>query len=142
MNEDPTRIMGSGDGPERRRPPRGRPPQQRPRGNMRLVVALMGAVIAGLLIALFVVSCSGGTETVTVTTEPEYVTPTQPVSPGHEENETPEEETENEAEGSEEEETGGIEELEPEEGGTEEVLPEEEGGLGLEEEEGGGVEAP
>jgi phage tail tape-measure protein len=148
MNEDPTRIMSSGDGPERRRPPRGRPPQQHPpRGNMRLVVAVMGAVIFGLLIALLVGSCSGGTTTVTVTTEPEYIEPTQPFTPGNEETETPaeEKEAEEEAEGAEGE-TGGIEETELEEGlegGVEEVVPEEEGGVEevVPEEEGGGVSA-
>ncbi len=142
MNEDPTRIMSSGGGRERRRPSGGRPPQ-RPHGNVRLLIALMGAVIFGLLIALFVVSCSGGgTETVTITTEPEYVEPKQPVSPGNEEKETPAEEEEHKAEAEVEElenETGGLEEggLEGEEGleggGIEEVAPEEP--------EGGGVPA-
>ena len=65
MNEDPTRLMGYDDEPPRRR----RPPQHQPHGNLRLVVAVMGAVIFGLLIALLV-SCGGGeTETVTVTKE-------------------------------------------------------------------------
>lgn len=65
MNEDPTRLMNYGDEPPRRR----RPPQQKPKGNLRLVVAIMGAVIFGLLIALLV-SCGGGeTKTVTQTTE-------------------------------------------------------------------------
>src|ERR1700761_4879085 len=65
MNEDPTRLMDYGDEPPRRR----RPPQQKPKGNLRLVVAIMGAVIFGLLIALLV-SCGGGeTKTVTETTE-------------------------------------------------------------------------
>src|ERR1044072_7237187 len=65
MNEDPTRLMNYGDEPPRRR----RPPQQKPKGNLRLVVAIMGAVIFGLLIALLV-SCGGGeTKTVSQTTE-------------------------------------------------------------------------
>ena len=65
MNEDPTRLMDYGDEPPRRR----RPPQQKPKGNLRLVVAIMGAVIFGLLIALLV-SCGGGeTKTVTETME-------------------------------------------------------------------------
>ena len=42
-----TRLMNYGDEPPRRR----RPPQQKPKGNLRLVVAIMGAVIFGLLIA-------------------------------------------------------------------------------------------
>ena len=152
MAEDPTRIMRSGGGPERR-PPRGRPPQK-PHGNQRLVIAVMGAVIFGLLIALFVGSCSGGgTETVTITTEPEYIEPNQPASPGNEETETPAEEAEAEAEA--EAETGGVEseegeeptefELEPEgvieeptpeelEGGGEEATPEEQPGGGFESE--------
>ena len=65
MNEDPTRLMDYGDEPPRRR----RPPPPKPKGNLRLVVAIMGAVIFGLLIALLV-SCGGGeTKTVTQTTE-------------------------------------------------------------------------
>jgi hypothetical protein len=137
MNEDPTRIMGPGDGPERRR----RPPQHQPRGNLRLVVAIMGAVIFGLLIALLV-SCGGGeTKTVTETTE---ITKEVPATSSQEKGTG-----EKEAEGSEgeeaeegEEATGGIEgeeplegieegaieEVAPEEGAVEEVAPEEEGG--------------
>ena len=58
-------MMSYDDEPPRRR----RPPQQKPKGNLRLVVAIMGAVIFGLLIALLV-SCGGGeTKTVTETTE-------------------------------------------------------------------------
>lgn len=60
MNEDPTRLMDYGDEPPRRR----RPPQQ-PKGNLRLVVLVMGVVIFGLLIGL-ISSCGGG-ETKTVT---------------------------------------------------------------------------
>ena len=141
MNEDPTRLMNYGDEPPRRR----RPPQK-PKGNLRLVVAIMGAVIFGLLIALLV-SCGGGeTKTVTQTTE---ITREVPAT-GSQEKGTGEEE-EGEEEGSEgeegvelEEETGGIEGEEEfegvpeEEGGEiEEIVPEEE----VFEEEGGGVEA-
>ncbi len=61
MAEDPTRIMGPDDDYERRR----RPPQK-PHGNMRLVVAIMGAVIFGLFIALLVSGGGGETKTVTV----------------------------------------------------------------------------
>jgi hypothetical protein len=52
--------MDYGDEPPRRR----RPPQQ-PKGNLRLVVLVMGVVIFGLLIGL-ISSCGGG-ETKTVT---------------------------------------------------------------------------
>jgi hypothetical protein len=144
MNEDPTRLMNYGDEPPRRR----RPPQQKPKGNLRLVVAVMGAVIFGLLIALLV-SCGGGeTKTVTQTTE---IT-REVEAKGTPENGTGEgEESEEEgAEGEEPEEgeeslegTGGIEEapegeetfegtpegeieVAPEE---EEFVPEEEGGI-------------
>src|SRR5262249_40517532 len=61
MAEDPTRIMRPDDGYQRRRPP-----QQKPHGNMRLVVAIMGAVIFGLFIALLVSGGGGETKTVTV----------------------------------------------------------------------------
>jgi hypothetical protein len=64
MAEDPTRIMRPDDGYERRRPP-----QQKPHGNLRLVVAIMGAVIFGLFIALLVSGGGGETKTVTVTKE-------------------------------------------------------------------------
>jgi hypothetical protein len=146
MNEDPTRLMGYGDEPPRRR----RPPQNQPRGNLRLVVAVMGAVIFGLLIALLV-SCGGG-ETKTVT-ETKVVTQEVPAT-GSQEKGTGEGEEEGEegvegAEGEEsvegEEETGGIEGEEtfegvPEEeieGGEIEEVPEEE----IIEPEGGGVGA-
>jgi hypothetical protein len=140
MNEDPTRLMSYGDEPPRRR----RPPQQKPKGNLRLVVAIMGAVIFGLLIALLV-SCGGGeTKTVTETTE---ITREVPATSSQEkEGEAGEEEgSEGEEEGVEGEETGGIEGEEgfegieegAEEGGEIEGLPEAEGL----EEEGGGVEA-
>jgi hypothetical protein len=147
MNEDPTRLMGYGDEPPRRR----RPPQQKPKGNLRLVVAIMGAVIFGLLIALLV-SCGGGeTKTVTQTTE---ITREVPATGSQEKGTGEGEESEEEgAEGEEgEEETGGIEleegaegeeafegvPGEEEEGGEiEEIVPEEE----IFEEEGGGVEA-
>jgi|SRR6185503_829467 len=142
MNEDPTRLMDYGDEPPRRR----RPPQQKPKGNLRLVVAIMGAVIFGLLIALLV-SCGGGeTKTVTQTTE---ITREVPAKGSSEEKETGEEESEEGVEGEEGEEgTGGIELEEgvegeetfegvPEEGGEIEEVPEEE----FFEEEGGGVEA-
>lgn len=143
MNEDPTRLMGYDDEPPRRR----RPPHQ-PRGNLRLVVAIMGAVIFGLLIALLV-SCGGG-ETKTVT-ETKVVTHEVPAT-GSQEKGTGEEEAEG-AEGEEaeegEEETGGIEGEETfegveEEGGeVEEIAPEEEGAIEevAPEEEGGGVGA-
>src|SRR6185312_7411644 len=130
MNEDPTRLMDYGDEPPRRR----RPPQQKPKGNLRLVVAIMGAVIFGLLIALLV-SCGGGeTKTVTETTE---ITREVPAT-GSQEKGTGEEEGEEGTEGEEgaelEEETGGIEGEEtfegvPEEeieGGEIEEVPEEE----------------
>jgi hypothetical protein len=137
--------MGYDDEPPRRR----RPPQQ-PRGNLRLVVAIMGAVIFGLLIALLV-SCGGGeTKTVTETTEITREVPatgSQEKGTGEGEAEGSEGEESEEAEG----ETGGIEGEEAfegvegeEEGVIEEVAPEEEGGIeevAPEEEEGGGVEA-
>jgi hypothetical protein len=145
MNEDPTRLMNYGDEPPRRR----RPPQQKPKGNLRLVVAIMGAVIFGLLVALLV-SCGGGeTKTVTQTTE---VTREVPAT-GSQEKGTGEEEAEGEGEegveGEEEPElegeTGGVEgeeaEIAPEEEGAgeiEEIAPEEEV---FPEEEGGGVPA-
>ena len=123
MNEDPTRLMDYGDEPPRRR----RPPQHKPKGNLRLVVAIMGAVIFGLLIALLV-SCGGGeTKTVTETMEITREIP----SKSSEEKESGEKEAEGEeGEGAEESaeeqelreieeaeaaeaETGGIEETEP-----------------------------
>jgi hypothetical protein len=144
MNEDPTRLMDYGDEPPRRR----RPPQHKPKGNLRLVVAIMGAVIFGLLIALLV-SCGGGeTKTVTETMEITREIPakgSEEKGAGEEEGEEGEEAEEG-AEG--EEETGGIELEEgaegeetfegvPEEEGEIEEVPEEE----FFEEEGGGVEA-
>jgi hypothetical protein len=141
MNEDPTRLMNYGDEPPRRR----RPPQK-PKGNLRLVVAIMGAVIFGLLIALLV-SCGGGeTKTVTETTEitrevPAKETPEKGTGEG-EESEEGEEGSEEEGEegtggseleeGVEEEPFEGVPEVE-EEGAIEEVAPEEE----VFEEEGG-----
>jgi hypothetical protein len=144
MNEDPTRLMNYGDEPPRRR----RPPQK-PKGNLRLVVAIMGAVIFGLLIALLV-SCGGGeTKTVTQTTE---ITREAPATGSEEKGTGEEEEGEEEGtegeegiEGESEEETGGTEagegegeieivpegEVEEEAAPEEEVFPEE-----------GGVEAP
>src|SRR4051812_43630740 len=107
MNEDPTRMMNYGDEPPRRR----RPPQK-PKGNLRLVVAIMGAVIFGLLIALLV-SCGGGeTKTVTETTEitrevPATGSQEKGTGEGEEEGEGEEGAEEESAEG--EEETGGIE---------------------------------
>ena len=53
--------MRPDDGYERRRPP-----PQKPHGNLRLVVAIMGAVIFGLFIALLVSGGGGETKTVTV----------------------------------------------------------------------------
>jgi hypothetical protein len=145
MNEDPTRLMNYGDEPPRRR----RPPQQKPKGNLRLVVAIMGAVIFGLLIALLV-SCGGGeTKTVTETTEITREVPatgSQEKGTGEEEGEEGEEEGAEGEEGIEgEEETGGTEAGEGEgeieilpEGEEEEFVPEEEEFL---EPEGGGVGA-
>jgi hypothetical protein len=143
MNEDPTRLMNYGDEPPRRR----RPPQQKPKGNLRLVVAIMGAVIFGLLIALLV-SCGGGetktvTQTTTITREIE-AKGSQEKGTGEEGEEEAGESTEGEEEGAElEEETGGLEGEEfegvpEEEGGEiEEVVPEEE--FFEEEPEGGGI---
>lgn len=147
MNEDPTRLMNYGDEPPRRR----RPPQQKPKGNLRLVVAIMGAVIFGLLIALLV-SCGGGetktvTQTRTITREIE--------AKSSQENGTGEEGEEEAGEGEEGEEEGGEGEVEGTgglEGEETEFAPEEEEGNGEieivpeeevfpEEEEGGGVEA-
>ena len=120
MNEDPTRLMNYGDEPPRRR----RPPQQKPKGNLRLVVAIMGAVIFGLLIALLV-SCGGGeTKTVTETTE---ITREIPSKSSSEEKENGEEEGEDAEESAEEQELREIEEAEAAEGPT------------LEEPEGGGL---
>jgi hypothetical protein len=139
MNEDPTRLMGYGDEPPRRR----RPPQHQPRGNLRLVVAIMGAVIFGLLISLLVSCGGGGTKTITETTEITREVPatgSQEKGTGGKEEEAEEAEAEVEEA---EEETGGIEGEEAfegveEEGGEiEELAPEEE----VFEEEGGGVEA-
>src|ERR1700710_603794 len=107
MNEDPTRLLDYGDEPPRRR----RPPQQKPKGNLRLVVAVMGTVIFGLLIALLV-SCGGGeTKTVTQTTE---ITREVPATGSQEKGTGEGEESEEEgAEGEESKEgvegTGGIE---------------------------------
>jgi hypothetical protein len=143
MNEDPTRLMNYGDEPPRRR----RPPQQKPKGNLRLVVAIMGAVIFGLLIALLV-SCGGGetktvTQTRTITHEIEAKSSEK--GTGEEGEEEAAEGTEGEEEGAElEEETGGLEGEEfegvPEEeieGGEIEEAPEEE--FFEEEAEGGGI---
>jgi hypothetical protein len=143
MNEDPTRLMSYGDEPPRRR----RPPQQKPKGNLRLVVAIMGAVIFGLLIALLV-SCGGGeTKTVTETMEitREVPAPRTNEKGAEEEGEEGEEaETEGEEgteEGAEEEGTGGVEEGEfegvPEVEGGEIEVPEE--GFPTEEEGTGGL---
>jgi hypothetical protein len=117
MNEDPTRLMDYGDEPPRRR----RPPPQKPKGNLRLVVAIMGAVIFGLLIALLV-SCGGGeTKTVTQTTE---ITREVPAT-GSQEKGTGEEE---EGEGEGEIEIVPEGEIEEEGAPEEEFFPEEEGG--------------
>jgi len=147
MNEDPTRLMNYGDEPPRRR----RPPQQKPKGNLRLVVAIMGAVIFGLLIALLV-SCGGGeTKTVTETTEitrevEAKGTPEKGTGEG-EESEEAEEGSEGEESEESVEESGGVEAEEGEgegeieilpEGEEEEFVPEEEEFL---EPEGGGVGA-
>jgi hypothetical protein len=151
MNEDPTRLMSYGDEPPRRR----REPQP-PKGNLRLVVLIMGVIIFGLLIGL-IASCGGGetktvTQTRTITEEiPAKATQKEPAEGAEgeegeaEEGEEPAEETSEEQELREieeaeaaEAETGGIEE--PEEGGEIiEEFPEEEGEIF--EEEGGGVPA-
>ena len=145
MNEDPTRLMSYGDEPPRRR----REPQP-PKGNLRLVVLIMGVVIFGLLVGL-IASCGGGetktvTQTRTITEEiPAKVTEKE-AGEGEEEGEEGEgEETEEGIEGEEalegEAEAGGVEGEETfegvEEGGEIEELPEGE----IFEEEGGGVEA-
>lgn len=63
MHDDPTRMMGQPEQPRR-------PGDHRPRGNMRLLVAGLIAVIAGLAIAIVVIaSDNGGESTSTVTTE-------------------------------------------------------------------------
>jgi len=63
MHDDPTRIMGQPEQP-------GRPDGNRPRGNVRLLVAGLIAVIVGLAIAIVVIaSDSGGESASTVTTE-------------------------------------------------------------------------
>jgi hypothetical protein len=145
MAEDPTRIMRPDDDYGRRRPP-----QQKPHGNMRLVVAVMGAVIFGLFIALLVSGGGGETQTVTVTKEVEVAVEKSPETS----KESAAEKEEKEAEGAETEEegTGGVESGEAEEGleggfeeegAIEEVAPEEEGVIeeAPVEEEGGGVSA-
>jgi len=146
MNEDPTRLMSYGDEPPRRR----RPPQQKPKGNLRLVVAIMGAVIFGLLIALLV-SCGGGetktvTQTRTITHEVEAKGSQESAEEKEAEGEAGEG-TEGEEEGAElEEGTGGLEGEEfegvpEEEGVIEEVEPEVPEEEFFEEEEGGGIGA-
>src|ERR1700753_633847 len=117
MAEDPTRIMRPDDGYGRRRPP-----QQKPHGNMRLVVAVMGAVIFGLFIALLVSGGGGETKTVTVTKEVEVAVEQAPETGRESQAEKKEKEAEAqaeaEAEGAEtgEEGTGGVESGETEEG--------------------------
>lgn len=112
---------------------------------MRLVVAVMGAVIFGLFIALLVSGGGGETKTVTVT---EQVTTEVEATPKTGSEKSSENEAGEGSEGEEggvesEEETGGVEEeFVPEEGveeegAIEEIVPEEE----VFEEEGGGVEA-
>jgi cytoskeletal protein RodZ len=59
MHDDPTRIMGQ---PEQ-------PGGGRPRGNMRLLIAGLIAVIAGLVVAIVVIASEGDGEP-TVTTLP------------------------------------------------------------------------
>jgi hypothetical protein len=151
MNEDPNRLMGYDDEPPRHR----RPPQQKPHGNLRLVIAIMGAVIFGLFIALLVSGGGGETKTVTVTKEVTTEVEAQPEkgkSAEEEEAEEAEQEVE-EAEGSEssegeselESETGGLGE-EIEEPGIEEGVEEVPEGLieeeaPVEEEANGGFEA-
>src|ERR1700760_2896017 len=80
MNEDPTRLMGYDDEPPRRR----RPPPQKPHGNLRLVVAIMGAVIFGLFIALLVSGGGGETKTVTVKHTVTVEEPAKPTGNGGE----------------------------------------------------------
>jgi hypothetical protein len=150
MNEDPTRLMDYGDEPPRRR----RPPQNQPKGNLRLVVLIMGVVIFGLLIGLLA-SCGGGstkTVKVTRTVTEEVPVPAKETAQEKEEKEANGESTESTESGEEEpestEEIGGVEE-----GEVEEFLPEEleegveveeppvEEGEIFEEPEGGGVGA-
>jgi hypothetical protein len=152
MNEDPTRLMDYGDEPPRRR----RPPQQ-PKGNLRLVVLVMGVVIFGLLIGL-IASCGGGetktvTQTRTITEEvPAKTTGENGTGEGEEEGEEGAEESEEgteegaesqeaqeiqEAEEAEAQELQEIEEAEAAETGEIEAAPEEgivgeEGGFGTE----------
>jgi hypothetical protein len=156
MNEDPTRLMSYDDEPPRRR----RDPNP-PKGNLRLVVLIMGVIIFGLLIGL-VASCGGGeTKTVTQTrtiTEEIQAKPTQKEAEEEEPEGAEGEEAEEGAEGEGEEgeesaesqeareiqEAQEIQEIEEaeaaeaESGGIEE-LPEEE--FFEEEPEGGGVGA-
>jgi hypothetical protein len=155
MNEDPTRLMSYGDEPPRRR----REPNP-PKGNLRLVVLIMGVIIFGLLIGL-ISSCGGGgtktvTQTRTITEEIPAKEPQGKAAENEGEGEEPEEgeEAEEPEESAEEQElreieeaeaaeaeTGGIEELGEEEGGEIiEEFPEEEGEI-FEEEGGGGVGA-
>jgi hypothetical protein len=131
VHDDPTRMMPTegGEPPRRQRPP------QRPRGNMRLVVAGLCAVIFGLFIAILVGSGGGGTTTITETKVITKEVPAKTSTEGEEGEEESEEGEEGEEEGS-----GGIEAEEGselEEGAIEElpegeILPEEEG-------EGGGI---
>jgi eukaryotic-like serine/threonine-protein kinase len=67
MHDDPTRTMGQ---PE----PPGEPGAGRSRGNMRLLIAGLIAVIVGLLVAIVVIASDsgGGASTSTVNVAPGY----------------------------------------------------------------------
>src|ERR1700742_3283962 len=116
MNEDPTRLMNYGDEPPRRR----RPPEQ-PKGNLRLVVLIMGVVIFGLFVGLISSCGGGGTKTVT---ETKVITEEVPATESKEKGtENKEEGAEGAEESSEEQELREIEEAEAAEaetGGVEE----------------------
>jgi len=71
MHDDPTRTMGQPEQP-------GQPGGNRPRGNLRLLVAGLIAVIVGLAIAIVVIaSDDSGESASTVTTE---VLPSEPTA--------------------------------------------------------------
>ena len=65
MHDDPTRVMGQPEEP-------GRPGGGHPHGNMRLLIAGLIAVIAGLAVAIVVIASDGGgdSDTSPVTTLP------------------------------------------------------------------------
>jgi hypothetical protein len=63
MHDDPTRIMGQPEQP-------GQPGGGRPRGNTRLLVAGLIAVIVGLVVAIVVIASDSGNGSPTVTAVP------------------------------------------------------------------------